>query len=785
VVLNAGTGGIALTGSALLGYGSGGLVTVDLTTAGGGVTEAGSARLSAAYLQSTGSVVGTVALAGATNAIGQIDGFVVSGGDLTLIEQGNQPLTVAGSVSAAGHTIGIGADGLTLASGGSLAAATVAIAPVTPGTTVTLGTGGTGLTLPGSVFAQIDAGRIDIGSLDGGSTITAGAVSINTGISLASATTLGLYSLGTIAENGTGSLIADGLVGFGALGAGLEGANTIGAIGSFGVGAGQTLDINDTVSNITLTSTGGGGAFIFTDPGGTVTLAGTLGGQSITIDPAVIDVTGTLTANAITLDAGSTIGTAGTILLESTSALLPGATGSVELSVFPGASNAVGAGVSQQMGGVISAGTLFSVAGVSGMVDLAGTANAIGQISGFVVSGGDFKLADSGAGTLTLASTLSADNVMLGGTIGAPGSIVLNGGTITLNSGGTTIALGAGAGGIAFDGTALVNAGTAGTLALGAGAGGITQSASAVIMAGSLLGNGAITGPVALVGSNTIATLGSLTVTGADFTLADGGQAGALSVAGPVSAVDVTIGGGTLSPGTLLVPGTIVTTGSLLSLDAGAGGMSLDGSLNAAGTLALGAIGGGVTETGTIVAATLVSLGTVTGTVDLTGSNTIASIGDFSGPSAAQFILADAGASNLTVFGTLVSGGVTLGAGATPPAALTVTGTVGVNSAPGTVVLNAGTGGIALTGSALLGYGSGGLVTVGLTTAGGGVTEADSARLSAAYLQSTGSVVGTVALAGANTIAHLGSFTASGSFVLDAAPGTALDVIGAVQAGAG
>jgi filamentous hemagglutinin family protein len=753
-----GSAATTVAGSIAVG-GSFGTSSVNLELdANGPITEGASGALTAATL--TGLVNGGSVALGGANAVGTLGAFGVTGGDFSLGESTGRTLTVGGSVSAAGHRLALGADGLAFGSAGSLVAATVALAPIAPGTTVTLGSGGAEFDVPASAFAQINAGRVDIGSLDGGTHIAAGAISIAAGISVGSGTTLGLYANDTIVEPG-GSLLAAGLVGYAGLGADLTAGNSIPAVGSFGIGAGQTLALNDVATDVALNANNGFQNLVFTDPGGTVTVAGALSGQDITIDPSVIDVASAMSVAAggtIALDAG-TIGSPGTIILESTSTLLA-AGASVELStVGPG-----GGGVTQTSGGTIVAGTLFSAGGVSGGVDLLGS-NTIAVLGRFAVPDADFVLADGGeTAALTLASTLTANNVTLGGAIGAPGSIVLNGGTIALNSGGTAVTLGAGAGGITLAGTALVNAGATGTVALGAGVGGITQGTSAAIVTGTLRGEGTVGGAVALGGANTIATLGSFTVSGADFTLADGGQTGTLRVAGPVSAVDVTIGGGTLSPTALSVSGDITTTGSQLSLAAGSGGLTIGGSLNATGTLALGATGGGIAETGTIVAGTLASLGTVVGGAGLTGSNTIGAIGNFA-VSGGDFALADAGeaAGTLAVPGTLVANDVTLGAGGTAPGAIAITGTVGVNGAPGTMALIAGTGGIALNGSGLLGYGPGGLVTVDLTTAGGGITEAGSARLSAATLQSTGSVVGTVDLAGTtNAIGQIDNFIVSG-----------------------
>ena len=736
-----GTVGITLGTGGLLDAGStGGL---SLQTGGGGVSQAAGARIVAGTLVGAGTVVGPVDLAGTANAITKIGSFTVNGGDFTLTETGGQTLTVAGSVAAAGHRIVLGADALGFGAGGTLAvgAGTIALAPVSgAGSIVTLGSAAAGLVLAGTLFSdgQLDAGRIDIGRLDTTGSVTAGAVTIDAAIA-PTASLLGLYSSGTIAETGTplGAITVGTLTGAAGGGISLGGTNTIGTIADLASGSGQDFALSNSASLVTLGGSVSAGNFVFTDPIGTVTVAGTISGTSITIDPTAIDVTGVMTASGgpLVLDAGT-----GGITLE-VGSRLRAAGQTLDFTT-------TGGGVTQ-LGGTVIAGLLQSSGSVVGTVSLAAGSNTIASIGSFAVSAGDFVLADGGqTGTLAVAGPLNAGNITLSGagTLALTGSIAAPGGIV----------------------------------ALGAGAGGISETGGS-LLAGSLISAGTVTGTVALDGANTIAALGSFAVTGAGFTLADGGQTGTLTVTGPVSAADVTIGGGTLSPGTLAAPGTIVTTGSLLSLDAGTGGISLAGSLHTPGTLALGASGGGVTESGSITAGTLASLGTVAGTVALTGSNTIGAISGF-GAAPGDFVLADGGQTGtLTVLGTLSAANVTLGTtGATPGAISIGVGTI-LSGSGGTVALDAGTGGIALAGSAFVG--GGGLNTLDFTTAGGGIAEAANARLSGT-LQSTGSVVGTVDLAGTgNVLPQINGFVVSGGdLTVIEAGGQPLTVAGSVSA---
>ncbi|MDE2583296.1 MAG: filamentous hemagglutinin N-terminal domain-containing protein, partial [Rhodospirillales bacterium] len=948
IALDGGTSAVNIGSIAVVNAGS------LLALGGAGVTAVAGGTLIAGTLTGIAPLTGPVDLAAGHNVIGTIDAFTVKGGDFTLIEAPGTALTIGGSVSVGNGRLALGADSLTIGGAGSLVAGTIALAPVTSGSTVTLGSAGSGLVLPAADFTQMNAGRIDIGSLNGGGSITAGAISITAAISAAPTTTLGLFSNNTIVEP-AGSLIVGGLVGYAGSGADLAAGNSIATIGSFGVGSGQALTLNDVATNVTLSGASGLGHFIFTDPNGTVTVAGSISGGNVTIDPAVIDVTSTISVTAggtIALDAGDAISTPGTILLGSGSTLLA-AGGAVELSALQG--GAAGGGVTQAQGGIIVAGTLFSAGGVSGGVDLPGS-NTVAAIGSFPVTSGDFTLADGGATSLALntGAILTAGNVSLG-VGGAPGTISIDNGTVASGAQGT-VTLNGGSGGITLLGTGYLGGGGLNTLDLTT-AGGINEAATAKML-GTLQSSGGIIGAVDLAGtanalpqingfvvtggnlsvveqanqpltltgsvsaaghaitiatdaftlsaggslvgasvalapvtpgtslsvgssydaitagtiaigsldggatidagtidiasalsfaagttlalyssgtiaemgggiavaslvgsagtgaglgqSNTIATLGSFAAGSGTLVLADSGT---LTVAGPVSGAGVTI-----DPASIDVAGAMsVTAGGTIALDAGIAGTT-------PGTIALGAhstllapngavelsvfpgggAGAGVTQAagGSISAATLFSANGVSGGVDLPGANTIASIGSLA-VAGGGFVLSD-GAASLSVTGRLAADNVTIGGGTlSSPGTIAVSGSIGagtlVSLASGsggialdsgalvtgpTLIVNGGAGGVALNGTAILGDANTTMVGLGATS--GGVTEASTAAINAGTLLSVGSVGGTVWLGQGgtgNTIAAIGSFAAGGGdFTLSDSAQT-LSVTGSLTAG--
>ena len=106
VTLTSGTGGIALTGTALVGQ-SGGTVTLAST---GLVSQASTGTIAAGTLTSQGTFSGDVRLLGTANAVDALGGFTVNGGSFAFVD--GTALSIANAISAA--------SGVTLASAGSL-----------------------------------------------------------------------------------------------------------------------------------------------------------------------------------------------------------------------------------------------------------------------------------------------------------------------------------------------------------------------------------------------------------------------------------------------------------------------------------------------------------------------------------------------------------------------------------------------------------------------------------------------------------------------------------------
>ena len=320
-----------------------------------------------------------------------------------------------------------------------------------------------------------------------------------------------------------------------------------------------------------------------------------------------------------------------------------------------------------QTGGTINVGTLITGGAFSGTASLTGS-DTIASIGSFVVSGGDFHLANTGSVQVT--GPLSASNVTLSsGTIGVAGSI---------GASGSLIALSAGSGGIGLNGGTLSAPG--GTLSVAAAGGGMTQTAG-TINVGTLITGGAFSGTASLTGSDTIASIGSFVVSGGDFNLVN---TGSVQVSGPLTATNVT-----LSSGSIGVAGSIGASGSLIALtgttgiaETGAGtiaansgsvslstgtlgAISLAGSLGAGSTIALSSGSGGIAQTGGVIsvlpsgtltlaasgggvvqsggavinAGSVVSIGTVGGAVALLGTgNAIGTLGPLAGSGDVQVL---------------------------------------------------------------------------------------------------------------------------------------------------
>ncbi|MEJ0018321.1 MAG: filamentous hemagglutinin N-terminal domain-containing protein [Acetobacteraceae bacterium] len=719
--LNGGTIGIALTGTASLGNAG---AILDLTTTGGGVTEAGGAVMTGT-LQSTAGVVGNVDLLGTANAVDTLGNFAVTGGRFALND--GVALTVAGTVTSPGQVYlqTTDAGGVAIAAAGSIGAGTLASVQadqfLNAGTvTGTIFEWAPATTLATQTLLALsgvpDSIRIGAVTLPGSTTPTITAGSIVVGGAFGSATTsLELDSLGGIDEAPGGAITAANLVGQAGTTVALTNVNTIQSLGNFPVTAGS----------FTLDNTGAAGIF---SVNGSVSAAGI-----IISDAATLSVTGTLNAGSDTLRL--TAGDGG--IQVNAGALL--SAGTVDL-------NSIG-GIGQTTG-VIAAGTLLSSGGVTGSVALDGP-NNVATLGAFTVTGGNFLLLDSAsAAGLAVTGPVVADNVTLGGltgplsiagSIGATGTVALDGSGaaagIALTDGaivtGSTVALNGGTVGIVLTGNAVLGR-ASGVVDLTTTGGGVAETESASIIAATLRSTGGITGDVALNGTaNAVATIGSLAVTGGTFSLND---AGPINVIGPLTGSDVTI----IDNGVLTVSGSLIASGTAALV---ANSIDLPGRLDG-GTVALFSLAGGITQTGSLNAGTLI--GNAAGAVSLTGTNQVSIVGDFS---AAGFTLTDG--IDLTVAGVLSGGsGVTL----TDQGTLTVAGTVSAAA----IALTAGD--IAIPGLVT----DGGAGTTSLTATIGTISE--TGTLVAGTL--SGSSIGATTFDGAtpttNQIAGLGDFSAAG-----------------------
>jgi len=571
------------------------------------------------------------------------------------------------------------------------------------------------VTVSGGDFSLTDSGSLSVSGLVAGPNISLNAGTIGIAGSL-NATTLVALGAGSggITLN-TGAVLSGTTVDLSATGGGVTQfatgtitastlQSTSGVIGS--VNLVGTANAITRVGSFAVTS----GNFDLVDTGN-LGVAGPLTAANITLSSQGITVTGSLDSTAaLTLAAGS-----GGIALN-TGAIVSGAT--VDLSATAG-------GVTEVATSTITAATLQSTSGVTGTVNLAGTGSAINTLGSFAVTAGDFDLVDTG--NLGVAGRLTAANITLSSpTITATGSL---GATDTLT-------LAAGAGGIALNSGAIVSGATVDLSATG---GGVTQIASSTITATTLQSTSGVTGTVMMAGTaNAISSIGSFAVTSGDFDLLDTGN---LAVAGALTARNILLNAGTIG-----IAGTLNAT-TLLALDAGSGGIALNtGAVLSGATVDVSATGGGVTQvaTGTIAAPTLQSTSGVTGTVSLAGTgNAIASIGSFA-VTAGNFDLTDTG--NLGIAGPLTAANIILSS-----PTITATGSLGATAA---LTLAAGAGGIALNTGAIV---SG--TTVDLSATSGGVTQVASGSITAATLQSTSGVTGTVNLTGTgNAIASVGSF---------------------------
>jgi fibronectin-binding autotransporter adhesin len=808
--------------------------TVTLNSSGNIVESTGT--LTAGTL--TGSAIGSATLTG-TNLVSTLGNFTAAG--LNFVD--GRALAVAGLVNGGtSATIDTGANALTIATGGEVRATSKILlnsglmtinglvddgSAVAPGTgTVTLNSSGnivestgtlTAGTLTGSAvgsatltgtnlvstlgnftaagFNFVDGRALAVtGLVNGGTSATidtgANALTIATGGEVRATSNVllnsGLMTINGLVDDGSAAAPGTGTVKLNSSGNIVESTGTLtaGTLTGSAIGS-ATLTGTNAISNLA-TFNDAGSAFTLNDATaltqtGTLTAAtasitnSNASTQAIAINGAVNTALGTV----LTASAGG-IALAGNL-----------GVGSLTLNAAKGVS---------QTSGTITTDLLQSGTGVTGNVTLNQSGNAIGTLSNFAVSSGNFSLTDAIA--ITQIGTLSANSgsIAITDNSNASAAITANG----VISAGTNLALQAPNGGLVINGA--VSGGT-GVNFVASGAG-ITEASGATIATPQLTGSLTGTGAISLVGTgNNISGVGNLSAPGGTITLVD--------------TVDPNVNG-------------IVTANAITLTETGPSGITITGTLSGTNSVSLNTAGGGVRESSGRIITSNFSSGTgITGDATLTGANNqIGTLGSLavnagalrlndaqsltlSGPVSASNGATLNVVGNLTVAGSLSSPGQVVTLAST--GALNQTGgaiTAGVLNASGSTIslgqsnLVANLGTVASAGAIIFRDGQsfsaagpifGSSVTVlsssgivfgnNVTTSGvfdvsttSGSVIQSGGTISALTLQSSSGIAGDLSLNSAgNRIANLGSMSTGGAFSLNDATG--LNVIGPVSTG--
>jgi len=738
------SGSIGLVGGSSLGQ-TGALVDL---SAGAGIIQDAGATLIAATLQSTTGITGGVTLAGTANAVATVGSLAVTGGDFRLLDAGT--LAVTGKLTALGN-VALTATGIS-ASG-----------TITAGSTLALAAGSGGIAL--NTGAVVTGPVIDLHGGAGGITIGSGA-SLGLPLALINLATSG----GGITQDPLGIIRAatmqsDGIVGSVAL----DGLNTLAELGAMpvtGDGAGFRLAARGT--NLRIVGTVSAPGTVAIDHSGTGTLtvarlvqAGT--DLSVTGGDQGIAITGfgTLLGQSVLMQTPGPIMMAAGAIVGQVGAL-------VDLNA---------AGVTQDAGATLLAGTLQSSSGINGQLDLLGSANAITALGSITVTDGALNLVNT-TGLTIVGQVTSA----LTGLVGSPSlfALVTPPGVSIATEGPIVLAAGASLGG------------AGGTVDLSTTAGGIVQDAGAVIQAQLLTSSGGITGSATLAGTaNAIETLGSFAVSGsgADLLLTNSIT---LGVTGPVSATrDIRLNATALSVDAPITAGATLVAAIAGAIDLNTGAVlaaphievAAQGAVSLAAGVRLGQAGasvdlatgaGGITQdaNATLIATTLTSTSGVTGDVALAGTaNAVGTLAAFA-VTGGGFGLVNAGslvvAGPVTATGSVAltaSGAVAITGGVTAGTALSILTAAGIDlglaaTAEGASVTWNAAGPITLGSASRLGR-SGSVVD--LTTTSGGMVQDAGGTIIAASLGAAGGITGDLTLIGSNAIAAIGDAVVSGS----------------------
>ena len=660
------TGAVSATGSLSLDANAG---TISNSGSGTGYINASSLDIVTAS---------SVILTG-SNSITTLEDFVAN--SITLVDQ--SALTLAGTVSVATHgQVAFITRGLDDTSGATFLApdGTIEIAPLGSSTI---------------------AGILDLGGT------SAGNVNVSTNfVTLLADSGAALLDLGT-ANAGTGTL-AGGVI-------------FDGNLPSFT----PTLmvEASGSIVNRTILQAGTG-----TFSGGSIVNDGVLSVGNITVTGSDFSGSGAVTADSL---AGSVSGFAS----------LQNGGNSIKVITSLSAGSSIDVADSQPLtiAGALSAGSSINVAdsqslNIAGTLSVASGGNIVLSANGMDLAGGTI-LANSGAVTL---APLSFDTIALGGTsttaldlsnqlLNAIGANSLQIGTVQTglieNDGSISLSIP----------NILMDAGT-----ININQPFLAQHSSLIVQAGGeFTGNGGITvaalgaaaSLVALTGSNSITTLGSISAAGS-FTLDDNAP---LTIAGPFTATNASI----TNTGSLDITGSFNATDASLA----ASDIRINANLDAT-TLSLDANAGTITNAGSVTGyVTASNLDATASLVALTGSNSITTLGSIN---VGSFTLDDnapltiAGSFNATSASITNTGSLDIAGPFTATDASLSASNIGINAN-----LDA--------------------TTLSLDANAGTIANAGSGYVNATTLDAVASLV---ALTGSNAITTLGNVSA-GSFTLD------------------
>ncbi|MDH1252721.1 Ig-like domain-containing protein [Comamonas thiooxydans] len=651
-----------ISGSGSLTKNGQGILQLDGSNTYTGATNVSAGTLIANHANALGTLVGaTTVSSGATVRIaGGLtigEAFTVSGtgkqvgvNSFGALHLNSGSSTLSGNITLAGDADISAASGATLTLSGALGGGGFNLNKTDAGTLALANTGNEAGLTGGTT---ISAGTLSIGSddqlaagtltLNGGTLALTGATTVDNAINLAATSTVSASANATLSGNiiGTGDLTKSGastltlsgtnnFAGAVSVTAGtlaLQNGSALADSATVALSSGTTLSVSNSetigglsgAGNVNLSSN-----TLTVSQNANTTYSGVISGTGGLTKSG----SGTLTLSGSNAYTGATTVSAGGLTLNGASGTLDDST---SVTVSLGATLTLGA---DDVVGLLSGAGTVAIGANEFVVGVGGGSSTF---SGRITGSGTLTL--DGSGTLTLSGINSGQSwgmqVLSGGTLSIAGDANLGSGTVQLNDG--TLAI--------TSSTSVDNA-----IALGASGGAVSLgSGLAATLSGAIGGTGGLTktGSGSLTLSNTNNYSGTTTV-----------SAGTLTVNGSTASATTVNSGGTLAGVGTLGGNVSVNSGGTLSLGNSAGTLTVNGNLqmNAGSTLAV--------EINGTTAGSQYDQVVVTGSVDVSGTTLSVSHGYASGNGDSYILIVNDAADGITgTFSGLPEGGTTTAAG--------------------------------------------------------------------------------------------------------------------------